>query len=136
MFIRGGWVHLSSRWGSLGTSAVVVFTLVCPWGRWVHQGSLDSLVFALWVVVFIRLRWVHSQDVRFIRGRWVHLRSHCVSLGSSRVVTFTRVRLWGGWIHPGSLGSLGFVLGVVGFIRGCWVHSGSPLGSMGLSGVV
>ena len=54
-------------------------------------------------------------------------------------------------VHPESLGSLGFTLGVVGFIRGCsvnlgspwclWVHpgsfgnSGSPWGSLSSSGV-
>ena len=113
----------------MGTSGVVVFNLVCPWGRWVHLGSLDSLVFALGVVVFIRLRWVHSHDVLFIRGLWVHLRSPCVSVG------FTCVRLVCRWASPESLRSLRFTFGVVGFIRGRWVHSGSPWVSLGSSGV-
>ena len=38
------------------------------------------------------------------------------------------VRLDGRWVHAGSLSSLGFALGVVGFIRGRWVHSCSPCG--------
>ena len=76
-----------------------------------------------------------------------------MSLGSSRVVRFTLVRLVGGWIHPGSLGSLWFALGVVGFIprfigslrfalvivvfiRGRRIHSGSRWGSLGSSGVI
>ena len=34
-------------------------------------------------------------------------------------------------VHPVSLGSLGFALGVVGFIRDLFVHSGSRWGSLG-----
>ena len=86
------------------------------------------------------------------------------SLCSSGVVGFTRVRAGGRWVHPGSLGSLGFALvslgssgvvgfslvhaggqwgslcsrgfalGVVGFILGRWVHSGSRWGPLGLLG--
>ena len=44
------------------------------------------------------------------------------SLGSFGVVAFTRVHHVGCYVHPGSLGSLEFSLGVVGFIRGHWVH--------------
>ena len=40
------------------------------------------------------------------------------------------------WVHPGSLGSLGFALGVVGFIRGHWVDEGAPWRSFSSSGVV
>ena len=88
--------------------------------RWVHPGSLGSLGFAMGVV-------------GFIGGFWVQWCSPCGSLGSSWVVGFTRVRpgdCWvhmvvvrftqvrpgGSWVHAGSLGSLGFALGVVGLI--------------------
>ena len=69
-----------------------------------------------------------------------------MSLGSSGVVEFTRVRPGGRWVHLQSLGpwhspwkslgSLGVALRVVGFMRGRWVHSGSPWGSFGSSWVV
>ena len=36
----------------------------------------------------------------------------------------------------GSLGSLGFALGVVRLIQGCWVHYDAPRLSLGSSGVV
>ena len=58
-----------------------------------------------------------------------------MSLGSSRVVRFIRHRLGCRWVHPESLGSPGFALGMVEFIRSNWVHSGSPLGSLGSLGV-
>ena len=57
-------------------------------------------------------------------------------MGLSRGVRFTRIRLRGGRVHPGSFGSLGFALGVIGFIRSRWVHSGSPLWSWGPFAVV
>ena len=44
------------------------------------------------------------------------------------MVVFTRVRPGGGCVHPGSLGSLEFALGVVRFIRGRYKHSGLPCG--------
>ena len=71
-----------------------------------------------------------------IQCRWVHSCSPRVLLGSSRDIRLTQVSLGGGWVHPGSLGSLMFALGVVGFIQGCWVHSGSPLGSSGVVGFI
>ena len=40
------------------------------------------------------------------------------------------------WVHPGSLGSFGFALGVVGFIRGHWVDEGAPWGSFSSFGLV
>ena len=40
------------------------------------------------------------------------------------------------WVQPGSLGSLGCALAVVGFIGGRLVHSGGPRGSLGASRVV
>ena len=83
-FICGRWVHSRSPWVSLCSSRVVRFTQgypgfvwftrvrpcgrsvhpvwfsqVRPWGRCVHPESLDSLRFALGVVGFIRVRWVH-----------------------------------------------------------------------------
>ena len=72
----------------------------------------------------------------FIGGRWVHSGSRLVSLGSFGVVVFTRVHAGGRWVHPGSLGSLRFALGVIWFIWGHWIHSGSRSGSLGSSGVV
>ena len=96
-------------WGSLGSSGVTS-------GRWVHLRSLGSSEVTV--------------------GGWVHSLSTWVSLCSSSVVRFTRIRLAGDCVHPGPLGSLGLALGVVGFMRGCWVHSRSPLRSLGSSGVV
>ena len=104
-FIRGslgslGFASVNLPWGSMGSSEVVAFTRVCPWGRWVHPGSLGSIKFALGFT-------------GFIRGRWVHLGSSWVSMGSSVVV-----------------GLLAFAMGVVGFtgvrLGGRWVHSVSP----------
>ena len=48
----------------------------------------------------------------------------------------TSVRPGGRWVHPGSIGSVGFALGVVGFIRGLWVQSVAHWLSLGSSGVV
>ena len=77
-----------------------------------------------------------------------------MALGSSGVVGFTRVRSERRSVHPGSLGTLGgalvvvgfirghlvhpgySILGVVGFIRGRWLHSGVPWGSLRSSGIV
>ena len=50
----------------------------------------------------------------FIRGCGVHLVALCVSLGSSGVVGISRVGPGSRSVHPGSLGSLGSVLVVVG----------------------
>ena len=47
---------------------------------------------------------------------------------SSGVVGFTRVRTAGLSVLPGSLGSLAFALGVIGFIWSRKVHSGSLWG--------
>ena len=112
----------------------VDFTGVRPGGSWVHPWLLGSLQCTL---VIVRGRWVHYS------APWVWLGSSGVaeftrvrSLRSSWVVGFTRVRRSCRWIHPCSLGSLFFVLGVIGFIRGLWVHSGSPCGSLGSSVVV
>ena len=57
-------------------------------------------------------------------------------MGSCGFVQLTRIRPGGSCVHPVSLGSLGFTLGVVGFIRGRCIHSGSPIVSLGSSGVV
>ena len=46
------------------------------------------------------------------------------------------MRPGGRWVYPGSLDSLGYALGVVGFSRSCLVHSGGSWGSLGSSGVV
>ena len=87
-----------------------------------------------------------QEDAGFIKCLWVHSNSPWVSLGSSGVVGFTRVRPGVRWVHLQSFGSLAFALEVVGFTRrrpegrwvhaGGWVHSGSPWGSFGSFGVV
>ena len=104
-------------------------------GRLVHIGSLGLLGCALRVVGFIWGRWVH------IGARLGSMGDHWVSLGSSGVVGFTRVRPGGvsvyaesmvftrvypggRWVHP------------VPFIRGRWVHSGATRGSLCSSMVV
>ena len=67
------------------------------------------------VVGFTR---VGAGVVGFIRYRGVHLGLRWGSLGSFRVVGFSRVRPRGSWVHLVSLGSLGFALVVVGFALG------------------
>ena len=59
-----------------------------------------------------------------------------MSLRSSVVVGFTRVRPGGHWVHPGYLRSLRCALVIVGFIWGRLVQSSSPWGSLGSSGFV
>ena len=55
-------------------------------------------------------------------------------MGTSGVVRFTWVHTVGRCVHPGSLRSLGFAMGVVVFIQGRWVHSESSWRSLGSSG--
>ena len=55
-------------------------------------------------------------------------RTPWLSLGSCGVVLFTRARLGGHWVHPGSLRSFARALGIEGFIRGLWVHLHAPWG--------
>ena len=72
----------------------------------------------------------------FIQFRWFHL---CVPLwwmGSSWVVTFTRVRPGGRWVLPGSLDSLARAVRVFRFIRGRWLHCRAPWWSIGPDGDV
>ena len=125
-FIWGHGVKLGFALGVvgfiLGHSGLPWGSLVCSGGRCVHPLLSGSLGFALWAVGFIRRRWVYSVSPH-------------VSLSSSRVVGFSRVRVGGRWVHPGLLGSLvlalgslgsseivGFSRGVVGFILGRRVH--------------
>ena len=93
-------------------------------GRCVHPRSLGLLWFALvalgssGVTGFTQVR---HRVVEFTR----------VGLGVVRftqVVGFTRDRSRSRKVHPGSLCSVGFALGVGWFIRGCWVDSGSLWG--------
>ena len=72
----------------------------------------------------------------FIQFRWFHL---CVPLwwmGSSWVVTFTRVRPGGRWVLPGSLDSLARAVRVFRFIRGRWLNCRAPWWSIGPDGDV
>ena len=85
-------------------------------GLLVHPVSLDSLVWALGVVVIIG-------------DRLVNWGTPLGSLGSSWVIGFIGVRPGGRQIHPGSLGCS---LGIVGFIRCRWVH----FGSSGIAGFI
>ena len=57
-------------------------------------------------------------------------------MGLSALVGVTRERPSGGWVHPGSLGSLAHALGIIRFVRGPSVHSRAPLESLGFPGVV
>ena len=54
--------------------------------------------------------------------------------GASWFAGFTEVRSGGRRVLPGSLGSFGCTLVVVGFIRGCLVHSGPPCAFLSSSG--
>ena len=149
--IRGRWVHSCSPWGRwvypglLGSLDFVVgFSRVHACVRWVHPWSLCSLGLALVSLGSLGSLGFVLGVVRFMQGRCVHSGSRSGSLGSSGVVRFTQVRAGGvgftsvraggRWVHPGSLGSVGFALGVVGFIRGRWIPSGSPWGSFGSLG--
>ena len=118
---RFGWVYSGSPLGSLGSSGVAGFTQVGPGSPAVHAESQGSLRFPLGVVGFILGRWVHSVSP------WGSLCSFGIT-GITRVclgdVRFTWVRPGGRCVHPGSLGSLVFALGVVGFIWCRWVHAG------------
>ena len=115
----GHWVYPPS-FGSLGwalgvgSSRVVRFTLVLPGGRWVFPVSLGSHGCTLWDVGFFLGIWGHSY------APWG---SPLRSMGSSGVVCFTRLRPGGRWVHPGSLGSLVYAQGVIGFVSGRWVLS-------------
>ena len=135
-YILGRSVRPGSHWLYLGSSRVVGFTQFRPVFRWVHPGSLGSSG----DVGFTR---VHTGCRAFIRGRWVHSGAPWGLMDSSRVVKFTRVRPGGHCVYVGSLGSLVFALGVVGFIwiigltrvplSGCWVHPQSLSSRWGIS---
>ena len=94
--------------GSFGSSGVVGFTRLRPWGRWVRQGTFG---FTLGDVGFIRGRSVHPGllgslgfalgFINFIRVAWVLSDSYWRSLGFSVFVRFTRVRPGGRWVHWG-----------------------------------
>ena len=111
------------------------FTQVRPGCCRVHSGWLGSGGCALGVVGFMRDRWVHDG------ASWGSSGSFGCSLGHSGVpwgwsgslvvVGFTRLRPVGRRVHSGSLGSLGYVLGVVSAIRGRWVDSDGPWGFSG-----
>ena len=91
-----------------------------PEGLLAQPGSLGSLGCAHVFIGFIRVRWVHSCApsgslgsfrwalgvVGYFLGCWVHSGAPWVSLSSSGVIEFTRVRPGDQWVHPGSLGSL------------------------------
>ena len=120
-FIQDRLVHSGSPLGKLVSFGVFGFTRVRSGGRCVHPRTLGSLAFALGVVGFIRGRRVHSGS------------PSCGSFSSSRVVGLTRIRPVGDWVHPASLGSLAFAVGVVGFFRCRWVHSGWSSGVVGFT---
>ena len=116
------WVAWCAYWGLLGTSGVTGFMGVRPWGRLVHQGLLGSLGCVLKVVVFIWCApWVNG----FIRVRYVYWGAPLGLSGLSGIAGFIGVCTGGRRFHQGSLRSLGYALGVVGFILGHW---GAPWG--------
>ena len=112
-FIGGRWVQWRERCGSLGSNARALgavgfirgsYVNLCA--RWGWLGSFVSLVHALGVDEFIRDHWICS-------------RAHWGSLGLSlEDVGFARASAGVRWVHPGTLGSLGRTLGVVGIIFG------------------
>ena len=126
------WGHSRAPWMSLDSFGVVRFTRV---RRWFNPESLGSLLCAQCVVEFVRGHWVLS-SLGPSGSLGFHSGATWRSLGISGVVGFTCVRSGGRWVHPGSLGSHGFALWIVGFILGCRVHSHAPSGSLGSSGVV
>ena len=117
-FIRRRW---GASWGSSGSFA---FIGERPVGCRIHLGSLDSLGYALGIVVWII--WYALGVVRFIQGRRVHHRSPWISSASSGFAGFIEVRPGARPVHLGSLGTVECALGVVVFIRGRWVHRGAP----------
>ena len=128
------WGHSCAPWVSLDSFGIVRFTRVRPAGRWFHPESWGSLLCAQCVVEFVRGHWVLS-SLGSSGSLGVYSGATWRSLGLSGVVGFTRVRSGGRWVHPGSLGSHGFALWIVGFILGRRVHSDAPSGSLGSSGV-
>ena len=62
-------MHLVAPWGSLGSFGFIEFFRARPGGRRPHAGSLGSFEGALGVVGFIRAL---PGVVVFIRVRWVH----------------------------------------------------------------
>ena len=81
--------------------------------------------------------WTEFVLPRLVRGRSVRP-GWGSPWGSLGVDGFVVVRLGGLRYHSGSLGSLGYALGVVGFVRGRWVHFhwGAPWGSCGSFGFI
>ena len=105
---------MSTSWGSLGFALGSLGSFEVVW--LVHLRSLGSLWFTLGVVEYALV------VTGFHRRCWVHLVSPWVSLGSSGLTGFTRIRPGVLSVYSGSLGSLWIAMGVVGFIRGRWVH--------------
>ena len=62
----------------------------------------------------------------FSWGRWVLRGASMWSSRSSWFAAFIEVRSGCRWDHPGSLGSLGSSLGLIGFILCCRVHWNAP----------
>ena len=107
---------------SFGRAVEIIWFILAPPGcRRVHSDSLSSLGRALCVVVFIRVRWVHS-------GR------PCASSGSFGLVGFILVRPSRGRDCLVSSGSFGRALGDVVFIGFIRAHRGVHSGSLGLFG--
>ena len=100
-------IHFGASWGSSGSFGFVGFFRARQCGRWVHSGLLGSFGRALGVSFWLDLGVVrfigaHSGVVVFIRVIWVHSSAP--------------------WMSSGSLGS---VLGVVGFTSVQCVRSGT-----------
>ena len=123
-FFLSPWVNSGWPWGSLGSSGVRGITPVGTGFRWVHPGTLGLIRLALGVIGFIQDRGVHSfahwvslglsEVFGFTRFRPGDRSVHPGSLDSSADCGLTLVCSGGRWVHPESLGSLRYTLGVIG----------------------
>ena len=146
MFIMDPSVHSGAHWGSSRSSVDAAFIGVGTWGRCFQPGC------ALRVIGFIWGHWgppswslcssgVAGFFVVISVSRRVYLRplgkfGCALVVYSSSRLRFIRVRPGVRLVSSGSLGSLAFAFGFVGFIRGHWVHWCLPWGTSCSSGVI
>ena len=90
---------------SSGSVGVAGFIGLRPGGRRVRLGSLCSV--APWML-----------SISFW-SRWEHW---CAPRGTSGLFGVAGFIGWGCLVRSGSLGLLGYALGVDGFVRDSWVH--------------
>ena len=105
---------------------MVGFIDVFPKDRWVHPGPLGSLGSVLGIVGFVLDRFCLLRCVLwvigFVRARWVHWGAPWWFSGTSRVAALIGVHPRGHRVGPVSLCSLGCAQVVSEFDRCRWVN--------------